>query len=154
MRFTVLKNDDVPVEGKGGSVGGRRCAEKPCRQFLDGHCQYGDTCWFRHGTAMDVVDKRGQGEGRKAVKVCPQFQAGSCRYGDSCWFLHPSAPPASVNKCFPIWTTAQVDGAWHPIWRAMGEGHSSWRASTEYTKTHAEAHIRTNTQHFGSNPVY
>jgi len=67
----------------------------PCKNFaLDGNCQFGQRCTFKHGSA-DNGQPLLQGLGKPSVPVnykivpCKSWsQVGQCSHGDRCTFMH------------------------------------------------------------------
>jgi len=70
---------------------------RPCRYWLKGHCQYGDSCRFAHGDEEleeeEEEDENGaartqRGSEYRKTKLCRHWMTGSCPFEDSCKFAH------------------------------------------------------------------
>ena len=60
-------------------------ATKPCRDYIKGHCRWGDRCRYSHD---DEAVQRAKN------KKCYEFmEKGKCKYGRKCKFLHGSPEP-------------------------------------------------------------
>merc|ERR1739848_202447 len=54
----------------------------PCRYYLVGQCNRGDSCPYAHDTDRPVHVKE------EGPPICAYFLAGHCTYGDTCRFRH------------------------------------------------------------------
>ncbi|XP_059188398.1 makorin, ring finger protein, 4 isoform X2 [Centropristis striata] len=64
--------------GRGGSI---------CRRFLNGSCQFGPRCNYRH--EWPVIP---------SAQICRYFQKGGCWYGDQCRYLHVLQPEVAAGR--------------------------------------------------------
>lgn len=56
-----------------------------CRNWLSGHCEFGEKCVFAHGS----LELRNKTQGKYKTRLCKQFyQHGYCGYGPRCQFRH------------------------------------------------------------------
>ncbi|CAD2216606.1 hypothetical protein AGDE_12997 [Angomonas deanei] len=62
-----------------------RGERRVCRNYQDGHCQYGDQCRFSHG---GNPARRNDPPNRAERGVCRYFQNGTCRNGSECPYQH------------------------------------------------------------------
>ncbi|CAG9312049.1 unnamed protein product [Blepharisma stoltei] len=65
-----------------------------CKNWVNGHCQFGDGCAFAHG--KDEL----RGKDAQKIKECKHFtESGFCAYGERCQFKHVVA---SAKPRLPI----------------------------------------------------
>jgi hypothetical protein len=97
--------------------GGAGRGEPPrCFAFQEGHCRYGATCRFSHGTRAEASRLQ-----RPASIKCRMFeQKGACSFGSNCKYSHGSVTSS------PCMTTAAWDGG---CWVCGASDHEWYRCS-------------------------
>ncbi|CAG9322849.1 unnamed protein product [Blepharisma stoltei] len=70
-----------------------------CKNWINGHCQFGDNCAFAHG-------KEELREKTLSKKECTHFAEGFCVYGDRCLFKHI----VSSKRRLPVFINISMKG--------------------------------------------
>ena len=74
-------------------------SQKPCRDYLKGHCKRGKECKYSHGDVntmlraglrgnMNTEGNIGSPRAVSGKEYCRHFESGYCKYGSDCWKEH------------------------------------------------------------------
>ncbi|CAG9317624.1 unnamed protein product [Blepharisma stoltei] len=70
-----------------------------CKNWVNGHCQFGESCAFAHGRE-ELREKA------LSKKECTHFAEGFCVYGERCLFKHT----VNTKRRLPVFITISMKG--------------------------------------------